>query len=174
MVKVGGAVEAAFADSNEVDSKQLSLREMEEMVTLSVVPPEGIEPHEASILLYEKVTNSALQSWFLQQSINGHISIEGKSGGKLQYLSDIEPQKTGPYGRVLGDVFGQNAHETKQHVDLRKDLPTPVYEKRKARKRERGLKGWLPSRGVEVVYADKSDRSGFIEGWKNLQITDTW
>ena len=171
VVKVGGAVEAAFAESNKVDSKPVSLREMSEMVTLSVVPPEGVEPYEASIILYEQVTNSALQSWFLQQSINGHISIEGKSGGKLQYLSDIEPQKTGPYGRVLGDVFGQNAHETKQHVDLRKDLPTPVYEKRKARKRERGLKGWLPSRGVEVVYVDKSDRSGFIEGWKNLQIS---
>ena len=54
VVKVGGAVEAAFADSNETDSKPMSLREMEEMVTLSVVPPEGIEPYEASILLYEK------------------------------------------------------------------------------------------------------------------------
>ena len=111
VVKVGGAVEAAFADSNDVDSKPLSLREMEEMVTLSVVPPEGIEPHEASILLYEKVTNSALQSWFLQQNITGHISIEGKSGEKLQYLSDIEPEKTGPHGKVLRDVFGRNAHE---------------------------------------------------------------
>ena len=49
MVKVGGAVEAAFAESNKVDSKPMSLREMSEMVTLSVVPPEGIEPYEASI-----------------------------------------------------------------------------------------------------------------------------
>ena len=168
VVKVGGAVEAAFADSNETDSKQLSLREMEEMVTLSVVPPEGIEPHEASILLYEKVTNSSLQSWFLQQSINGHISIEGKKGEKLQYLSDIEPKNTGPYGTVLSDVFGQNAHETKQKVNLEKDLPTPIVARRKVRGTERGIKAWLPSRGIDVVYEDKSDRSGFIRGWRDL------
>ena len=131
VVKVGGAVEAAFAESNKVDSKPMSLREMSEMVTLSVVPPEGVEPHEASIILYEQVTPSALQSWFLQQSINGHISIEGKSGEKLEYLSDIEPELTGPYGKVLRDVFGRNAHETKQQVNLKKDLPTPIIGKRK-------------------------------------------
>jgi hypothetical protein len=152
VVKVGGAVEAAFADSNEVNSKPLSLREMTEMVTLSVVPPEGIEPHEASIILYEKVTNNALQSWFLQQSINGHISIKGKKGEELQYLSDAEPKDTGLLGSVLSQVFGRDAHETKQKVNLKKDLPKPI-KKRK---------------GTDVIYEDKSDRSGFIKGWRNL------
>tara|TARA_Y100000287_G_scaffold105739_1_gene84779 strand:- start:287 stop:2164 length:1878 start_codon:yes stop_codon:yes gene_type:complete len=161
VVKVGGAVEAAFADSNDVDSKALSLREMTEMVTLSVVPPEGIEPYEASIILYEQVTPSALQSWFLQQSINGHISIEGKEGEKLQYLSDEKPEDTGPFGAVFSQVFGRHPHETKQKINLKKELPTPI--------KKRGRKG------VDVIYEDASDRSGFIEGWRNLdQRLENW
>ena len=89
-------------------------------------------------------------------------------GKKLQYLSDIEPKNTGPYGTVLSDVFGQNAHETKQKVNLEKDLPTPIVGRRKYRGTERGIKAWLPSRGIDVVYEDKSDRSGFIRGWRDL------
>ena len=121
MVKVGGAVEAAFAESNKVDSKPVSLREMSEMVTLSVVPPEGVEPYEASIILYEQVTNSALQSWFLQQSINGHISIEGKSG-ETPISFRHRAAEDWSLWESSRRCFGQNAHETKQHVDLRKDL----------------------------------------------------
>ena len=174
VVKVGGATEAAFADSNKADSKPLSLSKMKEMVTLSFAPPEGIEPYQASIILHEKVESAALQSWFLDQSVKGHITIEGKKGEKLQYISDVEPKSTGPYGVVLREIFGRDAHETKPTVDLEKDPPTPINKHGSRRpfvEKFRNSSDQPPPPGVtkvDEVSSGGDDRSGFISAWSYL------
>ena len=114
IVRSGGATEAAFADNNEGPTKTLSNAALRKLVTLSVVPPEGITPYHGAILVNEEVTKEAKQAWFLSQVLDGKIEMVGKSGTQFKYVSKEPLEKYSS----LRYFFGHEAHLKNPVLDL--------------------------------------------------------
>jgi hypothetical protein len=105
-VHAGGAVEAAFGDlplpgqrarRTDVGTFRVPDSRLAEMATIEFVPPRGLEPWQAAVVLRESVDNDSVAAWFAEMIADGALTaseVDGKvrltPGSDTGRLSSID------------------------------------------------------------------------------------
>ncbi len=119
-VFAGGAADAAFGSlpppGVDVAPPPIELvadDRMDELATIEFVPPDGIEPWEASVLLRERVDTQTVEAWL--SGLAGHEAIElAEAGDQLEIstgprLDQLDERDAALLTRLLG---GRDSYTT--------------------------------------------------------------
>lgn len=87
VVRAGGAAEAAFGElptpgegsrSLDVATYRVPDARLAELATVEFVPPRGLEPWQAAVVLREAVDDETVAAWFAEMIADGAIVVEGE------------------------------------------------------------------------------------------------
>jgi len=106
------ATDAAFAGQG-MTTRLVTDEALEELATVEFAPPEGLTPWEGSVLMSERLDDSATEAWWAHASAVGRVTLEEYDGTLVIVDVPDGPRLSGAEERALDAVFagGRNRFE---------------------------------------------------------------